>query len=237
MKLHHLHDWNLSYHEAVAVQDRLRSQIRLTPLPLKKIRHVAGADIAISKKLGRMTAAVVVLRFPALDLEESRTVHTALSFPYIPGLLSFREIPALIRCLEKVVTPFQVMLCDGQGIAHPRRFGLASHLGVILQIPTIGCAKSRLVGEHEPPGIQRGDEAPLLYEGKCVGSVLRTRSGVKPVFISPGHLIDRACARRIVLACTTKYRIPEPTRLAHILAGQSKRAQEEKLAAPARAGS
>jgi deoxyribonuclease V len=227
MKLHNLHDWNLSYHEAVDVQNRLRKKIRLTPLALKKIRNVAGSDIAISKKLGCLIAAVVVLRFPSLDIIESRTARAALSFPYIPGLLSFREVPALIRCLKKVATPFQAMLCDGQGIAHPRRFGLASHLGVLLQIPTIGCAKSRLVGEHEPPGPKKGDEAPLLYEGKCVGSVLRTRLGVKPVFISPGHRIDRAGARRIVLACTAGYRIPEPTRRADILAGRTKRALEE----------
>jgi deoxyribonuclease V len=214
------------------MQNRLRKNIRLTPLPLKKISNVAGADIAISKKLGCLVAAVVVLRFPTLDIVESCVVRAALSFPYIPGLLSFREIPALIRCLEKVVTPFQVMVCDGQGIAHPRRFGLASHLGVIIQIPTIGCAKSRLVGEYEPPGPQKGDDAPLLYEGKCVGSVLRTRSGVKPVFISPGHRIDRAGARRIVLACMAGYRIPEPTRRAHILAGKTKRAMEEKTASP-----
>ncbi len=229
MKLYNIHPWNLSYHEAVETQNRLREKIRLTPLPLKTIRHVAGADIAISKKLKRLVAAVVVLRFPELDIVESRATHVALSFPYIPGLLSFREIPGMIRCLEKVFTPFEIMLCDGQGIAHPRRFGLASHLGVLLQIPTIGCAKSRLVGEYEPVGREKGDESSLIYGGKCVGSVLRTRAGVKPIFVSPGHRIDRACSRRIVLACTKKYRIPEPTRQAHILAGETKRSLEENL--------
>jgi deoxyribonuclease V len=223
---HNIHPWNLSHREAVDIQNRLQKKIRLTPFPLKMIHNVAGADIAISKKLGCLAAAVVVLRYPELDIVEYRTAKAPLSFPYIPGLLSFREIPALIRCFEKVRTSFQVLLCDGQGIAHPRRFGLASHLGVILQTPTIGCAKSRLIGEHEPVGSLKGDEAPLVYAGKCVGTVLRTRAGVKPVFVSPGHRIDRASSRRIVLSCVKSYRIPEPTRQAHILAGKFKQSLE-----------
>jgi deoxyribonuclease V len=226
---HNIHPGKLSYRDAVNIQNRLRRKIRLMPLPLKTIRYVAGADIAISKKLGCLAAAVVVLRFPGLEFVESQTAHATLSFPYIPGLLSFREIPALMRCLDKVRTPFQVLLCDGQGIAHPRRFGLASHMGILLQVPTVGCAKSRLVGEYKTVGSQKGDETALVYEGKCVGSVLRTRAGVNPIFVSPGHRIDRVSSRRIVLACVKRYRIPEPTRQADILAGKYKRSLEEKL--------
>ncbi|MFH1754905.1 MAG: deoxyribonuclease V [Candidatus Latescibacterota bacterium] len=221
-----MHPWNLTCHEALDLQLRLRQKLRVTPLPLRKIQYVAGADVAVSNKLGVLVSAVVVLRFPSLDIVECQTAHSTLSFPYIPGLLSFREIPGLIHCFEKVRTPFQLLLCDGQGIAHPRRFGLACHLGVVLKMPTIGCAKSLLVGEHEPVGERKGDEAPLMYEGKRVGTVLRTRSNVKPLFVSPGNLVDQVSARRIVMSCVTKYRLPEPTRRAHILAGEHKQRLE-----------
>jgi deoxyribonuclease V len=226
IKIRDLHAWRLSYGEAVSVQERLRESVKLRPLSLRRIRAVAGSDLAVSKPLGRLVAAVVVMSFPALEVIETRVVSSALEFPYIPGLLSFREIPALIRAIRRVRAPFDAMLCDGQGIAHPRGLGLASHLGLLTGIPTVGCAKSRLVGEHDEPGPHRGDFARLEYEGRYVGSVLRTREGVKPIFVSPGHRLDHPSSRRVALACLTRYRIPEPTRLADIAAGEAKRRLE-----------
>jgi len=221
--IHNFHPWRLSYAEAVAVQARMQQRVELCPLPLRSIRAVAGSDLAVSRRHGRLVAAVVVMAFPDLEVVETRVVSAALTFPYIPGLLSFREIPALIRCIRTVRTPFDAMLCDAQGIAHPRGLGLASHLGLVIDTPTVGCAKSRLVGDHDEPGPRRGDYARLSYRGRMVGSVLRTRDRVKPIFVSPGHRVDHASSRRIALACVTRYRLPEPTRLAHIAAGEAKR--------------
>ncbi len=229
IKIHKTHRWNLTYAEALELQNRLCKEVRLKPLPLKNIHYIAGADLAVSKKLGRLAAAVVVMRFPGLEVIEINTVSSPLVFPYIPGLLSFREIPGLIQCFQRVKTSFQVILCDAQGIAHPRRFGLASHLGVLLQIPTVGCAKSRLVGDFPPVGPRKGESAPLTHQGKRVGSVLRTRTGVNPLFVSPGHLVDHPSSRRIVLASTKGCRIPEPTRQAHILAGKYRQQLENRF--------
>jgi deoxyribonuclease V len=226
MRTYPQHRWNLDYQQALDLQNELRGRIRLKPLSLSGIRYVAGADIAISKRLDRLVAVVVVYRLPDLEHIETRVATSKITFPYVPGLLSFREIPVLLDCFETVTTPAHVIVCDGQGIAHPRGVGLASHLGLLLRRPTIGCAKSRLVGEHGPVGEGRGRFAPLTFQSKRVGSVLRTRDGVKPVFVSPGHLVDHASSRRIVLACTTRYRLPEPTRLADRLAGEEKRRLE-----------
>lgn len=223
MKIYAHHRWDVDYAQAVALQNELRRKIRLRPLSLRKVRFVAGADVAIDKANQRLCTAVVVLAFPSLEVVESRTAITRLAFPYIPGLLSFREIPGLIRCFSKVTSPVDVIICDGQGIAHPRGFGLASHLGVILRRPTVGCAKSRLVGEFGSVPESRGASVPLLFQGRRVGSVVRSRDGVRPLFVSPGHLVDHASARRMVLACAPRYRIPEPTRLADRLAGEEKR--------------
>ena len=223
MRLYPCHRWDVGYRRATTLQKELSAGVRLQPLSLRKIRRVAGTDIAVSKTTGKGVAAVVVLDFPSLEIVEQRVAVVRLLFPYIPGLLSFREIPALAECLRKVRTSFDVALCDGQGIAHPRGFGLASHLGILLRKPTIGCAKSLLVGDHDESGRRRGDFSPLWYKRRRVGSVLVTRDGVKPVYVSPGHLVDHASSRRIVLACTTRYRIPEPTRQAHLLAGAEKR--------------
>ncbi len=216
----------MSYAEAREVQERLRGRVTLLPFSLKRIRYIAGSDIAVSKKLDRLVAAVVVLSFPDLKVMETRVVVSKFTFPYVPGYLSFREIPALTRCIEKVRLPFDVMLCDGQGIAHPRGLGLASHLGLIIETPTIGCAKSKLVGSYGEVGPKRGDYARLILDNRCVGNVVRTRDGVKPVFVSPGHLVDVPSSRRVVLACLTRYRIPEPTRRAHVVAGEAKRRRE-----------
>jgi deoxyribonuclease V len=227
MDLKTLHSWDLDYAAARDVQERLRGRILLRPLSLKTVEFVAGSDIAVSKKLGGVIAAVVVSTFPGLEVVETRVAAASFVFPYIPGLLSFREIPVLVKCLLKVRTPFDVMLCDGQGIAHPRGLGLASHLGLMMGVPAVGCAKSRLVGDYSDPGPKRGEYSPLLYKGKNVGSVLRTRDGVKPLFISPGHLVDIPSSRRIVLATLSRCRLPEPTRRAHAAAGEEKRRREE----------
>jgi deoxyribonuclease V len=226
MILHNTHHWDLSYQDAVAVQKSLSARIRLQRLVLTEIHYVVGTDIAISKRMGRLVAAAVVFSFPQIEIVETKFATRHISFPYIPGLLSFREIPVLIDCLERVKTRLDVIICDGQGIAHPRGIGLASHLGLLLQKPTIGCAKSLLVGEHGEVGREKGDFTPLIHNGRRVGSVLRTRDDVKPVFVSPGHLADHAGSRRIVLACTTRYRLPEPTRHADRVAAEEKRRLE-----------
>jgi deoxyribonuclease V len=158
---------------------------------------------------------VLVLAFPELEIVETRTLEAPLVFPYIPGLLSFREAPALIECFRALGRRPDLVLIDGQGIAHPRRLGLAAHVGLWLGIPTIGCAKKRLIGEHDEPGPERGRAAPLFDAGQRIGTVLRTRTRVKPLFISPGHLIDIPSATRLALACAPRFRLPEPTRLAH----------------------
>jgi deoxyribonuclease V len=221
MRLYPCHSWDLDYRRAIALQEELAARVRLRPFPLRAVRRVAGADIAVGERVG--VAAVVVMEFPSLEIVEERVAAVGLTFPYIPGLLSFREIPAVAECLRKVRTRFDVLLCDGQGIAHPRGFGLASHLGVLLRRPTIGCAKSLLVGSFDEVGARRGDYSPLWYKDKRVGSALRTREGVKPVYVSPGHLVDHASSRRIALACAPRYRIPEPTRQADRAAGAEKR--------------
>jgi deoxyribonuclease V len=226
MDIAQLHPWNLDYEQARAVQERLGRRVSLRPLPLGKIAYVAGSDVAVSRKLDLLVAAVVVVSFPDLEVQEMRTAALRPRFPYVPGYLSFRELPVLARCLRRVRTPFQAMLCDGQGIAHPRGLGLAAHLGLALGIPTVGCAKSRLIGDHGEVGTRRGDFEPLTLDGRRIGSVLRTRRSVKPIFVSPGHLVDHPGSRRITLACLTRYRLPEPTRLAHIAAGEEKRKRE-----------
>jgi deoxyribonuclease V len=226
MKVKHLHPWNLDYEQARSLQDRLSRRVSLDPFSLRGVEFVAGADVAVSKRLDLLVAAVVVMDFPGLELVESRTAALRPPFPYVPGFLSFRELPVLSLCLEKVRTPFQVLICDGQGVAHPRRFGLAAHAGLALGTAAVGCAKSRLVGIYDNVGGRRGDYSKLTLDGKQVGSVLRTRDGVKPVFVSPGHLIDHPGSRRVVMGCLTRYRLPEPTRLAHIAAGEAKRMME-----------
>lgn len=226
MKVNSLHPWALDTRRAREVQQRLRTRVRRRPIRLGDIDRIAGADVAVSKRLDRLVAVVVVMRFPDLEVVESRVATAPPRFPYVPGLLSFREIPALAACVEKVRSGFDVLLCDGQGIAHPRGFGLASHLGVLLDVPTIGCAKSRLVGDHDDVGPSRGEFAPLTLKGRRIGDVLRTRDGVKPIFVSPGHLADVPSCRRVVLAASPRYRVPEPTRQADIIADREKRALE-----------
>lgn len=222
MEIHPLHDWNLDYGAARALQDRLRPEIKHRPLR-KRLSRVAGADIAVDKRGGRAFAVVVVLAFPSLDVIERRTAVVPLTFPYIPGLLTFREGPALIACFEQVENVPDVVLVDGQGIAHPRRLGLGAHLGLWLRLPTIGCAKSRLIGEFDDPGQERGAFTPLRDGGEEIGAVVRTRSRVKPLFVSPGHLVDVESSVRITLECGAGFRLPEPTRLGHQFVTRLKR--------------
>jgi deoxyribonuclease V len=224
MKIAQLHPWTRSIPRAQALQIELRERLVFRSVRLGLVRCVAGADIAVSRDGERLIAAVVVMTFPRLEVVEERVETRPLSFPYVPGYLSFREVPALIACLRRVRAPVDALLCDGQGIAHPRGFGLACHVGLWAGVPTVGSAKSRLVGEHGPVGRARGSRANLYHEGERVGEVLRTQDGVRPLFVSPGHLIDLASSRRLVLACSTRYRLPEPQRLADIAAGEAKRA-------------
>ena len=218
-----LHDWNVSYEEARHIQQRLSARVKLTPLR-RGIRLVAGADVALDRCRGLFFAAVVVLGFPELEVVDERTASGCAGFPYVPGLLSFREAPVVLKAMAELAARPDVVIFDGQGIAHPRRLGLASHMGLWLGIPTVGAAKSRLVGEHEEPGQRKGEWAALRDGGEQIGSVLRTRSCVKPLYVSPGHLCDHEAARRIVLQCCTRYRLPEPTRLAHTAVARAKAA-------------
>lgn len=211
-----LHNWDLTPVEAIALQRRLAVQIKMTePLP-DPVRTVAGVDVSCRWHGRRFHAAVVVLSFPELQLIETATASRDGDFPYIPGLLSFRELPVVLEACAKLCRQPDLLLVDGQGIAHPRRFGLASHLGLWLNLPSIGCAKSRLFGEHGDLAEQRGNATSLLSpEGEELGVLLRTRDRVKPLYISPGHLINIGQAKQMVLACGGRYRLPEPIRLAH----------------------
>jgi deoxyribonuclease V len=183
------------------------------------IKLVAGVDISVNRFAKTGTAAVVVLRYPELEIVEISTVTERVEFPYVPGLLTFREAPLSLAAFEKLAVTPDLVIVDGQGIAHPRRIGLASHLGLCLGLPTIGCAKSRLTGEYEEPGNKAGSYAELTDSGEVIGAALRTRAGVKPVYVSIGHMIDLPSAIKRVLACCRGYRLPEPTRLAHMAAG------------------
>lgn len=221
MLIRKLHKWDLKPAEARELQKDLAARVELAPLPGRPAL-VAGADMALSRQADLCFAAVVVLRLPDLEPVEEVTASDVLSFPYVPGLLSFREGPVLLKAFARLTHVPDVVIFDGQGLAHPRRLGLASHMGLWLGLPTVGCAKSRLIGEHVEPGSARGDSVPLRDAGEQIGSVLRTRTGVKPVFVSPGHRADFTTSERIVLDCCTKYRLPEPTRRAHIAVAQAK---------------
>ncbi len=218
-----LHEWNLSYAEARALQTQLAGQVRFDRFEGSPER-VAGLDCAFSKADGRVFAAVVVLTVVGqrqrdggfeLAVAETATASRKLSFPYIPGLLSFREAPACLAAVRQLKCRPDVFLVDGQGFAHPRRLGLASHLGLFLDTPTVGCAKRRLIGTFAEPGRVKGTYSPLLDGSEVIGAVVRTRQDVKPLFVSVGHRCCLDDAIRLTLACTTRYRLPEPTRLAH----------------------
>jgi deoxyribonuclease V len=221
-----LHRWNVTPEEAVEIQNQLRMQLDLQSEP-QRIETVAGVDVSYDKGSDWLFAAIVVLRLPELQLIASASATATVPFPYIPGLLSFRECPAVLQAWEQLAVTPDCIICDGQGIAHPRRLGIASHLGLWLDIPTIGCAKSLLVGAYREPGAKRGSMAPLLHRKEQVGVILRTKDNISPVFVSPGHKITLSKAVEIVLACCTKYRLPEPTRRAHLLVNEIRRNAEK----------
>ena len=220
-----LHKWDVSYEEAVAIQDGLRSKVSFSP-PGRKARTVAGADVSFERRGDTLFAAVVVLELPSFEVVEFAVAEGEAIFPYIPGLLSFREAPVVALAYEKLSCKPDVLMCDGQGVAHPRGLGLASHLGLLLDIPTIGCAKSRLCGAHDEPGPDVGDYASLKLKGRTIGAVLRTRKNVKPVYVSVGHMMNLQRALELTLRCGAGYRIPEPTRAAHHLVNDARRGDE-----------
>jgi deoxyribonuclease V len=213
--------WPQMAEEAVAIQQQLRTQV-ITTDQLNSVRYVAGVDVGFEQEGTVTRAAVVILTFPDLQLVESALARSPTKFPYIPGLLSFREIPALLQALQQITITPDLILCDGQGIAHPRRFGIASHLGILIDIPTIGVGKSLLVGKYEMPPQEKGGWEPLVHQKETIGAVLRTRTGVNPLFISCGHRISLQTSIEYVMRCITKYRLPETTRLAHNLASHNK---------------
>jgi deoxyribonuclease V len=220
------HRWDLSPREAVALQKELASQVSSGAAEWGSSLEglcVAGADVSCQRGSKTVRAAVVVVELPAFEVVDAVRVEREAMMPYVPGLLSFREAPSVIEAFGMLPTKLRksidALICDGQGLAHPRGLGLASHIGLWLGIPTVGCAKSRLCGEHAEPGPDRGDFAPLELDGRVIGRVLRTRDNVKPLFVSVGHLIDLEGACDLVLGCGRGLRLPEPTRLAHHAAG------------------
>ncbi|CAI4033320.1 Endonuclease V [Nitrospira tepida] len=223
MNVGQFHSWTVTPREAVRIQEQIRALViprGRTPRP----KLVAGADAAFDLHARQVYAAVVVLAYPDLEVVETAVSRHRLSFPYVPGLLSFREAPALLRAFSKLRHEPDVVFIDGHGLSHPRAAGLACHIGLCLEKPTIGCAKSRLIGGYREPGPKRGATSPLLSrDKKVIGSVLRTCDNVRPVFVSVGHRIGLAQAVRLTLACGKGYRVPEPTRQADILAERAKR--------------
>jgi len=209
--------WPTNVAQARALQQRLRTRVIARGRP-RRLDTVAGIDVGFEDGGRIARAAVVVLDFPSLVPRTQALARRRVRFPYVPGYLSFREIPVVLAALKKLRVRPDVLLCDGQGYAHPRRFGLASHLGVLTGIPSIGVAKSRLIGKHGAPGRARGSWTRLRDGKETIGAVLRTRTGVKPLYVSVGHRVSLRTAIDIVLRCTTRYRLPETTRAAHKLA-------------------
>jgi len=221
MRYNCIHNWDLTYDEAVKIQTELSSYIILQNY-ISKPRLIAGADVSYSKGSDIFFSGVVVFDILTMAIVEEATAYSKVSFPYIPGLLSFRESPVLLKAFEKLANIPDLAIIDGQGIAHPRGLGIASHIGLILNIPTIGCAKNVLVGKYEPPGIEFGESSPILYKNKNVGVALRTKKNVSPVFVSPGHKIDIESSMKVVLDTCDGYRLPEPIRQAHLLVNKKR---------------
>jgi deoxyribonuclease V len=245
--IHSMHSWEVTPSEAVGLQKELRDKVLLQPLP-DDIELVAGADISYNKFSDVVYAAIVVLRLPELAVVSTAGVVTKMNFPYIPGLLSFREAPPLLEVWQQLKLLPEVLMLDGQGIAHPRRFGIACHLGLMLNLPTIGCGKTLLTGKYDEPAPEAGNFSPLIHKEEVIGAAVRTKNRVNPVFVSPGHLADIPSAIDLALRCVkgyaqppeaellsggkatpakgSKYRIPEPTRLAHLLSNAMRRGEE-----------
>jgi len=217
LKYLNLHSWEVSPQEAIKIQKDLKSNISLKK-SFNKIDKIAGVDVSYYQN--KMIAGVIIFKFPNLKIIERQSFVASINFPYIPGLLTFREGPSILSAFKKIKNEPDIILFDGQGIAHPRRMGIATHLGLFLNRPTIGCAKSRLSGKYTSVGEQKGDYTPLKEGEEVLGVVLRTRKGVKPIFLSPGHKIDLPNSIEIVLKCIVKYRLPLPVREAHIFVNQ-----------------
>jgi deoxyribonuclease V len=212
-----MHRWDVSVEEAIAIQKDLRQKvIKENQLEFSQIKTVAGIDASYKDDLGK--AAIVIYSFPDLQLVDRATAALPISFPYVPGLLSFREAPAVLEAYAKLQTKPDVLIFDGQGIAHPRRLGIAAHLGIYLDMPGIGCAKSRLIGTYTEPGNNQGDFSYLRDGEEILGVVLRSKPKTNPLFVSPGHKIDLDTALKVILQCLKGYRLPEPTRMADIIA-------------------
>lgn len=214
MSIHHEHPWDVSPTEAVAIQRDLAEHVRIEPLPTE-IETVCGVDVSVRDD--RVRTALVVVAVPDLEIVEHATWEGPVAFPYVPGLLSFREMPAILPALERLGAEPDVFMLDAQGLAHPRRFGLACHLGVLLDKPAIGVAKTILVGRHGPLGEAKGSAADLVHRGEVVGRALRTREGVKPVYVSVGHRATLDDATALALSCATRFKLPMPTHYAHRL--------------------
>lgn len=222
------HEWNLGIEEARAKQRELAEKVVLED-QFGEIRYVAGVDMAINEISGMARAAVVLFSYPSLEILEKHVYEEPVRMAYIPGLLSFRELPALLGALEQLKQRPDLIMADGQGIAHPRRLGIATHLGLWLDMPTIGCAKSILVGKHDPVGEAVGDWSPLVYRHAVIGAALRTRLKVKPMYISPGHKINLESSIKYVLACGRGYRLPETTRQADKLSKDNAWSESEQV--------
>ncbi len=247
MQYKKLHDWNLTPTEAVELQKELRGKIHIEPLK-REVNLVAGCDISFNKFSEIVYAGIVVLRLPELEVVDSATVITRTSFPYIPGLLSFRETPALLEAWERLETAPDVVMLDGQGLAHPRRFGIACHFGLLVGLPTLGCAKTVLRGKYDEPDEKAGSYSLMTDKGKTVGAAVRTKDRVAPVYVSVGHQIDLPGAIKLALRCVkgyrandegetlfdiksaskSKYRIPEPTRQAHLFVNELRRRESSQ---------
>jgi deoxyribonuclease V len=214
MKIRTIHPWNLTPRQAIELQRTLAGRVCAGP-PLARVSLVAGTDVSFHRPSRTMYAAVVI--YALRDRKVVERVHAIApeTFPYVPGLLSFREVPVLLEAFRQIEHRPDVVLADGQGLAHPRRFGLACHLGLCVDLPTVGCAKSRLIGVHRMPALRRGSAVRLTDAGELIGRVVRTRDAVKPVWVSVGHRIDLASAVRVVLRCASRFRLPEPIREAH----------------------
>jgi len=213
-----LHEWNLPIPQARDLQNRLASDICRTGNVVEP-RFIAGIDVSTQKSKGTGTAAIVVLEYPGLSLVETSIIQGEINFPYVPGLLSFREAPLILQACEQLKHTPDLIMVDGQGIAHPRRLGIAAHLGLLFDIPTVGCAKSRLCGTFQAPALEAGNYEELIDNHEAIGVVLRTKNNTNPVFISIGNKISIEEAIYWVMSCCRGYRLPEPTRLAHLAAG------------------
>jgi deoxyribonuclease V len=227
MEFNALHSWNLTPREAVALQRDLSEQVTLQERLPSVVRTLAGVDVSYEKHGREFFAGVVLLAFPSLDPIAWASARGQVDFPYIPGLLSFRELPVVLEAFRKLQAVPDLVMVDGQGIAHPRRLGIASHLGLWIEIPTIGCAKSRLCGVHDEVGLEKGAGAPLYDRDEVIGRVLRSRTGVKPLYVSPGYAIGVDHAAQWVLDSCHRYRMPEPTRQAHLFTNRLRSAARE----------